>query len=236
VSEHAEHDLLLPPRVVVTGDHSPYSSKLSESLVTLGSPVLVRELEAASAVSELMEVDSDLVVVVAGENRYAALRLIGVIRHQGKLPVVAAMERGDTEWTAAAVAAGASGAIIGSGLESLRAALHVAREHFAELRRLEQALERRAVIERAKGVLMATYGIGGEDAYILLRDHSRRTSRKLVKVANAILMSHVLLGKQPPGVEAEAAVEEPARPRRPFERTEGPEPSSNRVFGASPSG
>jgi response regulator NasT len=199
VAGQARQELFQPHRIVLTGEPSPYCNRLSASLLALGNPVLRRELRAANAVSELGEAGPELVVVVAGNERsetLETLRLIGVIRHEGRLPVVAAIERGDIEWTAAAVAAGASGAIIGSGLESLRAALHVAFEHFDELRRLEQALERRAVIERAKGVLMATHGIRGEDAYLLLRDHSRRTSRKLVKIADAILQSHVLLGKQ----------------------------------------
>jgi hypothetical protein len=70
------------------------------------------------------------------------------------------------------------------------------RPDFAELRRLEQSFERRAVIQSAKGVLMAIHGIGGEDAYILLRDHSRRTNQKLAMIAEAVLKSHVLLGRQ----------------------------------------
>ena len=110
--------------------------------------------------------------------------------------MVAAIERGDADWIGAAVAAGASAAVIGWSLESLRASVHAACERFAELRRLEQAFERRAVIERAKGVLMASRGIGGDDAFTLLRDQSRRTNRKLVEVADAVLKSHVLLGTQ----------------------------------------
>ena len=137
-----------------------------------------RDLDPRSAVSELDEDGPELVVVVAGDDREEALRLIGFVRHERQLPVVAAIEHADIEWTVAAVSAGACGAVIGAGPESVRAAVHAACEHFAELRRLEEALERRAVIERAKGVLMATRGIGGEDAYILLRDHSRRTNQK----------------------------------------------------------
>jgi AmiR/NasT family two-component response regulator len=185
-----------PRRIVVTGERSPYSERLFASLEALGNVVFERELQPSNAASELGDVDSELVVVVAGADRSLALGLIGAVRHEGRLPVVAAIERDDIEWTVAAVAAGASAAVIGSGLESLRAAVHAACERFAELRSLEQAFERRAVIERAKGVLMAIHGIGGEDAYILLRDHSRRTNRKLVMIAEAILKSHVLLGRQ----------------------------------------
>ena len=195
-----------PRRIVVTGERSPYSEWLSASLEALGNVVLERELQPSSAASELGDVDSELVVVVAGADRSPALRLIGAARHEGRLPVVAAIERDDVEWTIAAVAAGASAAVIGSGLESLRAAVHAACERFAELRSLEQSFERRAVIERAKGVLMAIHGIGGEDAYILLRDHSRRTNQKLAMIAEAVLKSHVLLGRQQQAVATRSSV------------------------------
>jgi response regulator NasT len=194
-----------PYRIVLTGERSPYCSSLSAALASLGNPVLRREFRTGGAANEVGEDDSGLVVVVvAGDDRTESLRLIGVIRHQAHLPVVAAIERDDMEWTTAAVAAGASGAVVGAETESLRAAVHVACEHFAELRRLEEALERRAVIERAKGVLMATHGIRGEDAYVLLRDHSKRKSRSLFKIADAVLKSHVLLGRQPRTDAAEA--------------------------------
>jgi response regulator NasT len=194
--EDTKVELLRPHRIVMTGEQSSYSDKLSAALAALGNPVLRRELQERSAVTELDEAESEVVVVVGGDERWEALQLIGVIRHEGQLPVVAAVEGADVDWTVAAIAAGACGAIIGSGVESLRTALQVACSHFAELRSLEQALERRAVIERAKGVLMATHGIGGDDAYALLRDHSRRANRKLVKIADAIVQSHVLLRKQ----------------------------------------
>ena len=102
------------------------------------------------------------------------------------------------------MAAGASVALIGSGLENLRASVHAACERFAELRGLEQAFERRAVIECAKGVLMASHGIRRDEAFILLRDHSRRTNRKLIEIADAILKAHALFGRQGTAPASEA--------------------------------
>jgi AmiR/NasT family two-component response regulator len=185
-----------PRRIVVTGERCRYGDELAAALASLGNRVLPKDLRPASAAKERDVIGSELVVVVAGVDRGLALQLIGAIRHEAKRPVVAAIERGDADWTGAAVAAGASAAVTGWSLESLRASVHAACERFAELRRLEQALERRAVIERAKGVLMASRGIGGDDAFTLLRDQSRRTNRKLVEVADAVLKSHVLLGAQ----------------------------------------
>jgi AmiR/NasT family two-component response regulator len=62
---------------------------------------------------------------------------------------------------------------------------------------LESALERRVLIERAKGILMERHGIGERDAFELLRDHARTTGRRVVDVAQAVLDGHALLHKRP---------------------------------------
>ena len=48
---------------------------------------------------------------------------------------------------------------------------------------LEGALERRAVIERAKGILMERHGIDDREAFERLRDHARAGNRRVVEVA-----------------------------------------------------
>ena len=52
---------------------------------------------------------------------------------------------------------------------------------------LNEALESRAVIEQAKGVLMAQSGIGSEEAFDLLRRASQRENRKLRDIAVEIV-------------------------------------------------
>jgi response regulator NasT len=185
-------------RIVLTGESCPYHDDVRQALTELGNSVVARELAPAGTGEDLRRDEPDLVVVVVGTDRASALHLIGAVRHAAKLPVVAASESGDEEWTVAAIAAGASAAVSGSSLESLHASVHAACERFSDLRRLEHAFEARAVIERAKGVLMASNGIAGDDAFALMRDHSRRTNRKLVTIADAILKSHVLLVRQRP--------------------------------------
>jgi response regulator NasT len=202
--------------ILIAGERCRYKDEISAALVLLGNHVLSKHPYPAQAEQPVGESPTDLVVVVAGLDRAFALRLIGTVRHEARLPVVAAIERGDEEWTVAAVAAGAAATVIGTGLEGLRATVHAACERFAELRKLEQALERRAVIERAKGVLMVSQGVTGDEAFVLLRDHSRRTNRKLVDLADSIVTSHALLGRQrapaskPPAVAPTAAL--PSRP------------------------
>ena len=48
-----------------------------------------------------------------------------------------------------------------------------------------RALERRAVIERAKGILMERHGVDEREAFELLRDHARSSNRRVVDVAQS---------------------------------------------------
>ena len=52
---------------------------------------------------------------------------------------------------------------------------------------LEGALERRAVIERAKGILMERHGVDERAAFELLRTHARANNRTVVDCAHAVL-------------------------------------------------
>ena len=79
---------------------------------------------------------------------------------------------------------------------------HAETEHLAEqVGRLESALERRARIERAKGILMERHGLGEREAFEVLRSHARSRSRSVVSIAEAVVDGHALL----PTATAEAA-------------------------------
>jgi response regulator NasT len=72
---------------------------------------------------------------------------------------------------------------------------------FEELRQeasdLRQALEARKVIERAKGVLMKKAGLDEQEAFRRLQKLASEKSRKLVEIAQMILVAEEALG--PPG-------------------------------------
>jgi AmiR/NasT family two-component response regulator len=62
---------------------------------------------------------------------------------------------------------------------------------------LQSALGRRALTERAKGILMERHSISEGNAFELLREHSRIANRKLIDLAAAVIDSHRLLPKRP---------------------------------------
>ncbi len=82
----------------------------------------------------------------------------------------------------------------------MQAAIEVTIRRYREAARLnekvaqlESALERRAVIERAKGILMERHGVDDKDAFARLRDHARAHNRRVVDVAQAVVDGHALL-------------------------------------------
>jgi response regulator NasT len=81
--------------------------------------------------------------------------------------------------------------------EELQGAVDIVLRRFAEFHRLEGALGRRALTERAKGILMERHWIDEREAFELLRSQSRRTGRKLIDIAEAVTTSHLLLMPQP---------------------------------------
>ena len=68
---------------------------------------------------------------------------------------------------------------------------------FAEYQDLQGAFGRRALIERAKGILMERHGIDEGSAFELLRDQSRVDNRKLIDLATAVVDGHRLLPRGP---------------------------------------
>jgi response regulator NasT len=87
--------------------------------------------------------------------------------------------------------------------QDVQAAIEVALRRHREATRLtekveqlESALERRVIIERAKGILMERHGIDDREAFARLRDHARSGGRRVVEIAQAVLDGHALLPKR----------------------------------------
>jgi AmiR/NasT family two-component response regulator len=79
----------------------------------------------------------------------------------------------------------------------MQSAIDIVLKRFAEYHALEGAFGRRAVTERAKGILMERHDIDEQAAFDMLRDQARRTHRKLVDVADAVVASRSMLPARP---------------------------------------
>ena len=68
--------------------------------------------------------------------------------------------------------------IVDADAEELQSAIDITLQRFAEYHNLQGAFGRRAVIEQAKGILMARHAIDQERAFEMLRSHSQRNGQQ----------------------------------------------------------
>ena len=83
--------------------------------------------------------------------------------------------------------------IVDANADELQSAIDITLQRFTEYHSLQGAFGRRAVIEQAKGILMARHALDQDQAFDMLRSHSQHNGRKLVDVAQAVVESHLLL-------------------------------------------
>jgi response regulator NasT len=74
-----------------------------------------------------------------------------------------------------------------SGLMEVRETAEVASRLLAEVEQMHEALESRAGIEQAKGIIMADRRCSAEEAFAVLRELSQHSNRKLRNVAEALV-------------------------------------------------
>ncbi len=134
-----------------------------------------------------------------------ALELIEQIVHESSCPVIALLSAEDPSYVREAAKRGVFAYLVDTTPEELQSVIDVTLQRFTEYHNLQGAFGRRAVIEQAKGILMARHSIDADRAFGMLRDHSQHSGNKLVDVANAIVNSHLLLVQPTPPPEATQA-------------------------------
>jgi AmiR/NasT family two-component response regulator len=191
-------------RVLIVDGHAERLREVTATVTSLGHEVLRGRADVASVGQITAEELPDVGLVIVGDNSRQALELIRGIVHEATCPVIAILDLQDRAFIDQAARLGIFSYIAhGGDLEEMQSSIDIALERFAEYHALEGAFGRRAVTERAKGILMERHGVDEQDAFELLRGEARRTNRKIVDVAESLLASHRLLpgGREPAPVE-----------------------------------
>jgi hypothetical protein len=76
------------------------------------------------------------------------------------------------------------------GVGDWQSSIDIVLRRFAEYHELEGAFGRRALTERAKGILMERHSIDENSAFEMLRERSRLDNRKLIDLAAAVVDGH----------------------------------------------
>jgi response regulator NasT len=190
-------------RVLIADEDKDALDHLGVVLEQLGHEVTPYVVSVADAIELIGREDPDLAIVVVHQDDEHALALIQETVEYASGPVIAQTRGGDVDFVARAAERGISAWIESTAPEVVQGAIEVAMRRYEEAARLqvkvdqlESALDRRAVIERAKGILMERHGIEDRAAFELMRDHARAQSRRVVDVALAVTDGHALLPKR----------------------------------------
>ena len=180
-------------RVLIANERKERLELTTGIVAALGHEVIARSLDVAQVAATTADARPDVALVGLGESSEHALELISRIVQEAACPVIALLQSDDAEFINEAAKRGIFAYISHDQPEELQSAIDIVLRRFAEFQNLEGAFGRRAVTERAKGILMERHAIGEHQAFEMLRDQSRRTGRKLVDVAAAIVDSHGVL-------------------------------------------
>jgi response regulator NasT len=191
-------------RVLIADENEQALRALHEVLGQLGHEVVPYAVSVAEAVELIAKEEPQVAIVVVHRDDEHALALIAEAVAFAAGPVIAQLRDADVDFLARAADAGISAYTESMDAESVQGAIEVAVRRYREASRLtdkveqlESALERRGVIERAKGILMERHSISDREAFELLRDHARSSGRQVVQVARSVVEGHALLPKRP---------------------------------------
>ena len=186
----------LPPqhlRVLIANEKRERLELLAQVVIGLGHDVIAREIYVKEVGVVTARERPDVALVGLGESSTHALELISEIVREASCPVIAILHAGDPGYVREAAKRGVFAYIIDGTPDELQSAIDITLQRFSEYQSLQGAFGRRAMIEQAKGILMARHSIDAERAFQLLRDHSQRNGRKLSDVSAAVVESHLLL-------------------------------------------
>jgi response regulator NasT len=193
-------------RILAADEDRVALARTAQALTRLGHQVTATAVDLAEVTEAVAREDPELSVVVAHTDDEHALDLIEEIAAFSGGPVIVLAADDEGDFVARAAERGIYAVARNGDEQSLRDAIDVAmRRHAetsrlaAEVGRLETALERRALIERAKGILMERHAIGDREAFERLRAHARSRNRTVVDVAASVTEGHALLGEGPRG-------------------------------------
>lgn len=186
--------ILAPVRLVAADEDEAALRRTAELLEELGHEVVECAASVGEACAAIERDDPDAAIVVVHDDVEHALDLIDELSEVASGPVIALVEEADAAFAERAAARGLDALASDASADAIQAALEVAVRRHAERARLaeqvgqlEHALERRAVIERAKGLLMERHGIGEREAFEHLRAQARSRSITVVALAGEVI-------------------------------------------------
>jgi AmiR/NasT family two-component response regulator len=188
-------------RVLLAEDEPAVAASLEQQLTALGHRVIAEAATGREAVALAAGKKPDVVIMDIMMPDCDGITAAHSISEHSPLPIVFLTGHFEEELVAGASASGGLAYLLKPATsEQLQAALSLAHRRFSELQdlreqvsRLEEALEARKAISRAKGILMQRHGLSEEEAHRRLQKEASRSQSTVAELARAILRAEPVL-------------------------------------------
>ncbi|MBC8448186.1 MAG: response regulator [Chloroflexi bacterium] len=185
-------------RVMVADDEAITRLDLQETLTNLGYLVVGAVGDGESAVNQARELRPDVVIMDIKMPGMDGIEAAKVLTEENVAPVVLLSAYSQQELIERAQEAGVVGYLVKPYRETdLSPAIGVALSRFNEFRLLkqevkglEEQLEVRKLLDRAKGILMDTQGLPEAEAFRRIQKMSMDNRKPMKEVAQAIILAH----------------------------------------------
>ncbi|NJL33686.1 MAG: response regulator [Chloroflexaceae bacterium] len=182
-------------RILIAEDNDLVSLTLEEQLKDLGYDVVGIARTGTEAVALAQRLSPDLVIMDIRMPEMDGTEAASKIRAARPVPIIMLTAYADKDTIRRAEQAGALGYLVKPINENeLPPAINIALARFKEMQalqsqvdELQESLEARKLIERAKGILMQRLGLTERDAYERLRQRARDKRIKMKEIAQAIM-------------------------------------------------
>jgi|SRR5947209_810783 len=184
-------------RVLIANERKDRLALVAPIVTALGHEVIAREINVEDVGAVTARERPDVALVGLGDSSEHALDLIDRIVREAACPVIVLLHAPDPAFVKEASKRGVFAHISDIDVEDWQSSIDIVLRRFTEYHDLQGAFGRRALIERAKGILMERHSVGEDKAFEMLRERSRADNRKLIDLATAVVDGHRLLPKRP---------------------------------------
>ena len=174
-------------RVLVADEDKRQLEPVGAALEQLGHEVIALAVSLGETANATHEHRPDLAIVALHEDKEHALELIEQIVDEATCPVCLLAGDPSREFLSHAARRGIFAHLDSTDKTELAGGIDIAVERYRQFRDLLGAFDRRARIERAKGLLMERHGIGPDEAFERLRGQARDSRRSIMSVVDDLL-------------------------------------------------
>jgi len=187
--------------ILVIDENRLRASVIEAGLREAGHDNLTIIHDVTGIARRIAEVEPDVIIISLENPNRDMLENMFQLSRVVQRPIAMFVDRSDQAEIEAAVEAGVSAYVVdGLKRERVKPILDMAISRFnafsrmaRELQDARSELENRKLIDRAKGILMATRGLSEADAYGLLRKTTMNQNRKISEIAESLITASGLL-------------------------------------------